>query len=61
MIKVIEVGYFLHIVIHERTEEVNKALLELIKASEIITITYNWTNLFVKSSELNSHSSNCVQ
>ncbi|KAL8537973.1 hypothetical protein ACS0TY_000064 [Phlomoides rotata] len=39
-----------HLVSHERTEEVNKALLELIRASESRTSPYNWTNLSIKSS-----------
>ncbi|XP_050385242.1 uncharacterized protein LOC126801824 [Argentina anserina] len=39
-----------HLVSHERTEEVNKALLQLIKASEAKTEPYDWTNLPEKSS-----------
>ncbi|KAL0321561.1 UNVERIFIED_CONTAM: putative aminoacrylate hydrolase RutD [Sesamum calycinum] len=39
-----------HLVSHERTEEVNKALSELIKASESMTSLYEWTNLSNKSS-----------
>ncbi|KAI3457991.1 hypothetical protein Pfo_014654 [Paulownia fortunei] len=39
-----------HLVSHERTEEVNKALLELIKASESMTNLCEWTNLSNKSS-----------
>ncbi|XP_057798744.1 uncharacterized protein LOC131014705 [Salvia miltiorrhiza] len=39
-----------HLVSHERTEEVNKALLELIKASQSTTSSYQWTNLSTKSS-----------
>ncbi|XP_073123080.1 uncharacterized protein [Henckelia pumila] len=38
-----------HLVSHERTEEVNKALLELIKASENTSL-HEWTNLSSKSS-----------
>ncbi|CAI9767727.1 unnamed protein product [Fraxinus pennsylvanica] len=38
-----------HLVSHERTEEVNDALLELIKASESAISLYNWTNLPKKS------------
>ncbi|KAK6135224.1 hypothetical protein DH2020_031032 [Rehmannia glutinosa] len=39
-----------HLVSHERTEEVNKALLELIKASESMIKLNDWTNLSNKSS-----------
>ncbi|CDP05044.1 unnamed protein product [Coffea canephora] len=39
-----------HLVSHERTEEVNKALLELLKASEEKLSTHDWTNLPLKSS-----------
>ncbi|XP_041998650.1 putative aminoacrylate hydrolase RutD [Salvia splendens] len=39
-----------HLVSHERTEEVNKALLELIKASQSRASSYEWTNLSTKSS-----------
>ncbi|KAL8550902.1 hypothetical protein ACS0TY_000108 [Phlomoides rotata] len=39
-----------HLVSHERTEEVNKALMELIKASESMISPYDWTNLSPKSS-----------
>ncbi|XP_028086273.1 uncharacterized protein LOC114287194 isoform X2 [Camellia sinensis] len=39
-----------HLVSHERTEEVNQALSELIKASEKQMIPYDWTNLPTKSS-----------
>ncbi|PQP95214.1 hypothetical protein Pyn_23258 [Prunus yedoensis var. nudiflora] len=38
-----------HLVSHERTEEVNKALIELIKASEAKTEPHDWTNLPEKS------------
>ncbi|CAH2070167.1 unnamed protein product [Thlaspi arvense] len=34
-----------HLVSHERTEEVNKALLDLIKASEMKKTPTDWTNL----------------
>ncbi|KAK4793299.1 hypothetical protein SAY86_023734 [Trapa natans] len=34
-----------HLVSHERTEEVNQALLELIQASELKTSPEDWTNL----------------
>ncbi|TQD94566.1 hypothetical protein C1H46_019811 [Malus baccata] len=34
-----------HLVSHERTEEVNKALMELIKATEAKTEPHDWTNL----------------
>ncbi|EPS74005.1 hypothetical protein M569_00750 [Genlisea aurea] len=34
-----------HQLMHERTDEVNKALLELIKASKTMTSLYEWTNL----------------
>ncbi|KAL3521661.1 hypothetical protein ACH5RR_019810 [Cinchona calisaya] len=37
-----------HLVSHERTEEVNKALLELIKESEEKLSPYDWTNLPMK-------------
>ncbi|XP_062001341.1 uncharacterized protein LOC133718506 [Rosa rugosa] len=39
-----------HLVSHERTEEVNNALNELIKASEAKTEPHDWTNLPEKSS-----------
>lgn len=39
-----------HLVSHERTEEVNQALLELIKASENKISPHDWTNLPDKSS-----------
>ncbi|XP_042032047.1 putative aminoacrylate hydrolase RutD [Salvia splendens] len=39
-----------HLVSHERTEEVNKALLELINASHSGTNLYEWTNLSAKNS-----------
>lgn len=39
-----------HLVSHERTEEVNDALLELIKASETKVSPHDWTNLHKKSS-----------
>ncbi|KAM1254175.1 hypothetical protein ACFX2J_041959 [Malus domestica] len=39
-----------HLVSHERTEEVNKALMELIKATEAKTDPHDWTNLPAKSS-----------
>ncbi|XP_021909365.1 uncharacterized protein LOC110823311 [Carica papaya] len=39
-----------HLVSHERTEEVNKALLDLIKASEMKLDPHEWTNLTQKSS-----------
>ncbi|KAM1232323.1 hypothetical protein ACFX13_042889 [Malus domestica] len=39
-----------HLVSHERTEEVNKALMELIKATEAKTEPHDWTNLPEKSS-----------
>ncbi|KAL3838061.1 hypothetical protein ACJIZ3_022652 [Penstemon smallii] len=39
-----------HLVSNERTEEVNKALLELIKASESMKSPYEWTNLSSKTS-----------
>ncbi|OIT22153.1 PREDICTED: uncharacterized protein LOC109217977 isoform X1 [Nicotiana attenuata] len=38
-----------HLVSHERTEEVNDALLELIKASSSKISPYDWTNLPKKS------------
>ncbi|EFH38965.1 hydrolase, alpha/beta fold family protein [Arabidopsis lyrata subsp. lyrata] len=38
-----------HLVSHERTEEVNKALLELIKASEMKKIPTDWTNLTMET------------
>ncbi|XP_075492682.1 uncharacterized protein LOC142530759 [Primulina tabacum] len=43
-----------HLVSHERTEEVNKALLELIKASENTTSLHEWTNLSSKSNSSKS-------
>ncbi|KAF5442705.1 hypothetical protein F2P56_035334 [Juglans regia] len=39
-----------HLVSHERTEEVNEALLELIKASEVKINPHDWTNLPKKTS-----------
>ncbi|KAL0317987.1 UNVERIFIED_CONTAM: putative aminoacrylate hydrolase RutD [Sesamum angustifolium] len=45
-----------HLVSHERTEEVNKALSELIKASESMTSLHEWTNLSNKSSGCKSTS-----
>ncbi|KVI10220.1 uncharacterized protein LOC112508853 isoform X2 [Cynara cardunculus var. scolymus] len=39
-----------HLVSHERTKEVNEALLDLIKASETKTSPYDWTNLLPKRS-----------
>ncbi|XP_076957808.1 uncharacterized protein LOC143633376 [Bidens hawaiensis] len=39
-----------HLVSHERTKEVNEALLDLIKASETKTSPYDWTNLSPESS-----------
>lgn len=39
-----------HLVSHERTKEVNEALMDLIKASETFTSPYDWTNLLPKSS-----------
>ncbi|KAK9292807.1 hypothetical protein L1049_020787 [Liquidambar formosana] len=39
-----------HLVSHERTEEVNQALVELIKASETNVSPHDWTNLSEKSS-----------
>ncbi|XP_059667258.1 uncharacterized protein LOC132312771 [Cornus florida] len=39
-----------HLVSHERTEEVNQAILELIKASEQKISPHEWTNLPSKSS-----------
>lgn len=38
-----------HLVSHERTEEVNEALLELIKASESKISPHDWTNLPAKT------------
>ncbi|VVB15769.1 unnamed protein product [Arabis nemorensis] len=38
-----------HLVSHERTEEVNKALIELIKASEMKKIPTDWTNLSIEN------------
>ncbi|KVI07612.1 uncharacterized protein LOC112508763 [Cynara cardunculus var. scolymus] len=38
-----------HLVSHERTKEVNEALLELIRASEGKTSPHDWTNLSGKS------------
>ncbi|KAK4273876.1 hypothetical protein QN277_017187 [Acacia crassicarpa] len=34
-----------HLVSHERTEEVNQALLDLIKASQLEMKTHDWSNL----------------
>ncbi|KAF3666178.1 putative aminoacrylate hydrolase RutD-like isoform 2, partial [Capsicum annuum] len=42
-----------HLVSHERTEEVNDALLELIKASTSKISLYDWTNLPKKTSGWN--------
>ncbi|XP_048325747.2 uncharacterized protein LOC107409833 [Ziziphus jujuba] len=39
-----------HLVSHERTEEVNKALMELIEASKLHMKPHEWTNLPNKSS-----------
>ncbi|PWA95722.1 Alpha/beta hydrolase fold-1 [Artemisia annua] len=39
-----------HLVSHERTKEVNEALLDLIRASETKTSPYDWTNLSPNSS-----------
>ncbi|KAI3800230.1 hypothetical protein L1987_35541 [Smallanthus sonchifolius] len=39
-----------HLVSHERTKEVNEALLDLIKASETKTSPYDWTNLSPETS-----------
>ncbi|XP_021843120.1 uncharacterized protein [Spinacia oleracea] len=39
-----------HLVSHERTNEVNEALLDLIKASECKTSPHDWTNLPDKTS-----------
>ncbi|KAM3732481.1 hypothetical protein ACB098_11G063900 [Castanea mollissima] len=39
-----------HLVSHERTEEVNQAILELIKASEVSINPNEWTNLPKKKS-----------
>ncbi|CAA0813029.1 alpha/beta-Hydrolases superfamily protein [Striga hermonthica] len=38
-----------HLVSHERTEEVNRALIELIKASQSMVKLHDWTNLSNKS------------
>ncbi|KAI3807994.1 hypothetical protein L1987_23934 [Smallanthus sonchifolius] len=38
-----------HLVSHERTKEVNEALLELIRAAESQTSPHDWTNLSEKS------------
>ncbi|KAI3756940.1 hypothetical protein L6452_04472 [Arctium lappa] len=38
-----------HLVSHERTKEVNEALLELIRASESKTSPHDWTNLSAKT------------
>lgn len=43
-----------HLVSHERTEEVNDALLELIKASTSKISPYDWTNLPKKTSGWNT-------
>ncbi|PPR90664.1 hypothetical protein GOBAR_AA30004 [Gossypium barbadense] len=40
-----------HLVTHERTEEVNQALLELIKASEMKMSPHDWSNFPKKRSE----------
>ncbi|XAR71616.1 Carboxylesterase [Bertholletia excelsa] len=40
-----------HLVSHERTEEVNQALFELINASEKKISSYDWANIPEKSSE----------
>lgn len=40
-----------HLVTHERTEEVNQALLELIKASEMKMSPHDWNNFPKKRSE----------
>nr|POF03268.1 hypothetical protein CFP56_44187 [Quercus suber] len=39
-----------HLASHERTEEVNQAILELIKASEVSINPNEWTNLPKKKS-----------
>ncbi|GJU46574.1 alpha/beta hydrolase fold-1 [Tanacetum coccineum] len=39
-----------HLVSHERTKEVNEALMDLIRASETKTSPYDWTNLSPNSS-----------
>ncbi|KAF8042850.1 hypothetical protein BT93_A1240 [Corymbia citriodora subsp. variegata] len=41
-----------HLVSHERTEEVNQFLLELINASEMKVVQHDWTDLSCKSSGL---------
>ncbi|CAH1428879.1 unnamed protein product [Lactuca virosa] len=45
-----------HLVSHERSKEVNEALLDLIKASETKTTPFDWTNLSPKP---NTSTSNC--
>ncbi|GER34298.1 RNA-binding KH domain-containing protein [Striga asiatica] len=40
-----------HLVSHERTEEVNRALIELIKASQSMVKLHDWTNLSNKSND----------
>lgn len=45
-----------HMVSHERTEEVNQALSDLIKASEKIMSPLDWTNFPKKTSECSSSS-----
>ncbi|XP_076919436.1 uncharacterized protein LOC143580222 [Bidens hawaiensis] len=47
-----------HLVSHERTKEVNEALLELIKAAESKTSPHDWTNLTDKSTSFWSKSWN---
>ncbi|CAL5344160.1 unnamed protein product [Camellia sinensis] len=44
-----------HLVSHERTEEVNQALVELIQASEKKMNPYDWTNIHKKNSEMRWH------
>ncbi|GMJ06358.1 hypothetical protein like AT5G53050 [Hibiscus trionum] len=46
-----------HLVTHERTEEVNQALLDLIKASEMKMSPHEWTNVPKKSSGVTEASS----
>ncbi|KAL4384161.1 hypothetical protein GQ457_15G012160 [Hibiscus cannabinus] len=46
-----------HLVTHERTEEVNQALLDLIKASEMKMSPQEWNNFPKKSSEASSRTS----
>ncbi|KAE8727368.1 putative nucleic acid binding protein [Hibiscus syriacus] len=46
-----------HLVAHERTEEVNQALLDLVKASEMKMSPHDWNNFPKKSSEASSTTS----